>query len=39
MSDAAIAGLIWLGVFAFMVVAELATVGLTAIWFAGLWSC
>ena len=35
MSDAAIAGLIWLGVFAFMVVAELATVGLTAIWFAG----
>ena len=35
MSDAAIAGLIWLGVFAFMVIAELATVGLTAIWFAG----
>ena len=35
MSDAAIAGLIWLGVFAFMIVSEAVTVGLTAIWFAG----
>ena len=35
MSDAAIAGLVWLGVFAFMIVSEAVTVGLTAIWFAG----
>lgn len=35
MSDAAKAGLIWLGIFAFMIVAEVASVGLTAIWFAG----
>ena len=35
MSDASKAGLIWLGVFAFMIVAEVSTVGLTAIWFAG----
>ena len=35
MSDAAIAGLVWLAVFAFMIISEAATVGLTAIWFAG----
>lgn len=35
MSDSAIAGLVWLGVFAFMILSEAATVGLTAIWFAG----
>ncbi|MCR4837488.1 MAG: NfeD family protein [Eubacterium sp.] len=35
MSDASKAGLIWLGIFAFMIVAEIASVGLTAIWFAG----
>jgi len=35
LSDAATAGLIWLGIFAFMIVAEIASVGLTAIWFAG----
>ena len=35
MSDASIAGLVWLGIFAFMIVAEIVSVGLTAIWFAG----
>ena len=35
MSASAKAGLIWLGIFAFMIVAELTSVGLTAIWFAG----
>ena len=35
MSDSAKAGLIWLGIFAFMIVAEITSVGLTAIWFAG----
>ncbi len=35
MNDASIAGLIWLGIFAFMIVAEISTVGMTAIWFAG----
>ena len=35
LSNAATAGLIWLGIFAFMIVAEIVSVGLTAIWFAG----
>ncbi|MBR0145400.1 MAG: NfeD family protein [Eubacterium sp.] len=35
LSDSSVAGLIWLGIFAFMIVAEATSVGLTAIWFAG----
>jgi membrane protein implicated in regulation of membrane protease activity len=35
MSPEAIAGTIWIGVFAFAIVVELMTVGLTSIWFAG----